>query len=107
MSTISIISDKYGNRKKVSNARDGINLTSVQNRKNISARPNNINSALGIADNRSKILSVPYPIIKEEKKPMADKVEKKENKIEEKKPMADNVEKKENKIEEKKPTSNE
>lgn len=80
MSTISIISDKYGNRKKVSNARDGINLTSVQNRKNISARSNNINSALGIADNRSKILSVPYPIIKVEKKPIVD-VEKKENKI--------------------------
>ena len=79
MSTISIISDKYGNRKKVSNARDGINLTSIQNRKNISDRPNNINSALGIADNRSKILNVPYPIIK---------VEKKENKIEEKKPIS-------------------
>ena len=98
MSTISIISDKYGNRKKVSNARDGINLTSIQNRKNISDRPNNINSALGIADNRSKILNVPYPIIK---------VEKKENKIEEKKPIVDKVEKKENKIEEKKPISNE
>ena len=90
MSTISIISDKYGNRKKVSNARDGINLTSVQNRKNISARPNNINSALGIADNRSKILSVPYPIIKVEKKPIVD-VEKKESKIEEKKPIVDKV----------------
>ena len=74
MSTVSIISDKYGNMKKISNAQDGINLTSIQNIKKISDRPNNINSALGIADNKSKILSVPYQVKSE--KPIVEKQEK-------------------------------
>ena len=57
MNTI-IISDKHGNRKKISN-RDGINLANIQYIKRISDKPNNVNSIISVPNNRCRISSVP------------------------------------------------
>lgn len=47
-----VISDIHGNRKRISNVRDGINVLSISNKKNISDRPDSVNSIISVPRNK-------------------------------------------------------
>lgn len=57
-----IISDKYGNRKRISDTPNGINLilNMPDNRKKIANKPNNINAIISVSNNRNRVSNISY-----------------------------------------------